>query len=462
MKLSQLSNKNVLILGAGVTGMSCARFLRDQNIHFAINDSRAQLVSDTEFHHDFPDCQLSLGNWDTALITAADVIIASPGIDMQTPAIKSAISDRADVIGDVELYCRLGDTPLLAVTGSNGKSTVVTLLAYLGQSLGVNCQLGGNIGVPVLDHLTNNQAPDIDVIALELSSFQLETISSMKAIAATVLNISDDHLDRHKTLENYRNIKHRIYEQAHVVLVNRDDVLTQVSAVSPQQKLISFGSDKPTSGNFGIDTIDGRPYLMYGEQALIAVAELPIAGMHNALNCLAALALGMSAGWSLTGMVAQLPNFKSLEHRCQHVPSSDGIIWINDSKATNVGATLAAIAGLAATLPADNHLILIAGGDGKGADFSALKTAMEQHVSQLITLGKDGNEIAKLSADSIKVNSIEQAVINARSIAKSGDVVLLSPACASIDMFNNFAERGEAFMQAVKTGDQLNERSLSC
>lgn len=462
MKLSQLSNKNVLILGAGVTGMSCARFLRDQNIHFAINDSRAQLVSDTEFHHDFPDCQLSLGNWDTALITAADVIIASPGIDMQTPAIKSAISDRADVIGDVELYCRLSDTPLLAVTGSNGKSTVVTLLAYLGQSLGVNCQLGGNIGVPVLDHLTNNQAPDIDVIALELSSFQLETISSMKAIAATVLNISDDHLDRHKTLENYRNIKHRIYEQAHVVLVNRDDVLTQVSAVSPQQKLISFGSDKPTSGNFGIDTIDGRPYLMYGEQALIAVAELPIAGMHNALNCLAALALGMSAGWSLTGMVAQLPNFKGLEHRCQHVPSSDGIIWINDSKATNVGATLAAIAGLAATLPADNHLILIAGGDGKGADFSALKTAMEQHVSQLITLGKDGNEIAKLSADSIKVNSIEQAVINARSIAKSGDVVLLSPACASIDMFNNFAERGEAFMQAVKTGDQLNERSLSC
>jgi len=270
----------------------------------------------------------------------------------------------------------------------------------------------------------------------------------MKAIAASVLNLSDDHLDRHKTLANYQAIKQSIYPQAKIAVVSREDQASNTLVAA--QETITFGLDKPIRSHFGLNVIENKQVLMFGEQALKSLDELPLAGMHNALNYMAALALGYSAGWSLSAMTKNLTGFKGLAHRCQRVISTDNIQWINDSKATNVGATLAAITGLAPTLLSKGKLILIAGGDGKGADFSALTTILNCDVDQLITLGKDGADIAELVSDAIQVKTLEEAVERAKKIALPGDMVLLSPACASIDMFKNYQVRGEQFITAVQ------------
>lgn len=273
----------------------------------------------------------------------------------------------------------------------------------------------------------------------------------MQAIATTVLNVSDDHLDRHQSMDNYQRIKQGIYPQGKLAIINRDDAATNV--IDKSQRVISFGSDAPSQDQFGVTRVDGKATLAFAEQNLITLDELPLAGMHNALNYLAALALGYSAGWSIAEMVNNLNGFIGLPHRCQKIASSDGITWINDSKATNVGATIAAINGLAQTLTIQNgvkqRLILIAGGDGKGADFTPLVEPFSAHVSQVITLGKDGDKIAKLAQSATKVTSLFTAVQKAKTMAKAGDIVLLSPACASLDMFKNFGDRGEQFIAAV-------------
>jgi UDP-N-acetylmuramoylalanine--D-glutamate ligase len=324
--------------------------------------------------------------------------------------------------------------------------------------MGLNAVLGGNVGIPVLDHLdkdcTKKNRRKIDFLILELSSFQLESLTSMHAIATTVLNVSDDHRDRHLTMENYKKIKNSIYHQGDTAVINRDDPLTYTT----HEQIVSFGSNEPQENNFGIKCINNEQYLVFGEQKLMAISELPLAGMHNALNFLSALALGHSAQWSLTEMVKHFHSFKGLEHRCQTVNSHDDIVWINDSKATNVGATLAAIEGIAATKNANSKMILIAGGEGKGADFSPLTSAIKQHVNHIITLGKDGDEIGKLAQNTSKVSSLQEAVNIARDLVSEKDIVLLSPACASIDMFKSFAERGEIFMQCI-TASQ-DEKSI--
>ncbi len=485
---SLLKDKNIVVLGAGLTGLSCARFLQNNALSFTVNDSRENPLnidalsdqslkqkSELFFAQQYPLGKLITAGWHRDLIKSADVIIARPGIDISVPDIAQHISHSCQVIGDVELYCKVNNessqTPIIAVTGSNGKSTVVSLLAYLGQAIGFNVELGGNIGVPVLDQLSanknNNNANKIDCLVVELSSFQLETLNSMKALAATVLNVSDDHLDRHKTIEKYQELKQKVYPQSDIAVINRDDFLTEVTPAIEHQQRISFGSDEPNIGHFGLKWINQQQHLMFGEQALIAVDELPLAGVHNALNCMAALALGISAGWSLTAMVAQLSKFIGLKHRCQKITSDDSINWINDSKATNVGATLAAIEGLSSAIEPSKKLILIAGGDGKGADFSPLKLAFKFHVNSIITLGKDGDEFIKLSEqinlDSLKtysVKTMEQAVSKARELASVGDTVLLSPACASFDMFNNYMERGDAFVRAVQATNTLEAIEL--
>ncbi|WP_310733205.1 UDP-N-acetylmuramoyl-L-alanine--D-glutamate ligase [Colwellia sp. MB02u-10] len=449
---TQLANKRIVILGIGITGLSCARFLHRHQISFAVNDSRAMPISPGDFKQQFADNTLVLGRWEQALIAQADILIVSPGINMAEPAIRNAMAENCDVIGDIELFCRLSDTPILAVTGSNGKSTVVSMLNYVGNALGYRVQLGGNIGLPVLDQIDQEVA---DFIVLELSSFQLETIKSMKALAATVLNLSDDHLDRHLTLENYGAIKQSIYQDCSYALYNRDDKATLPKACYSDSQRLSFGSEPAHNGDFGLADHQGISYLMLGEQALCSLAELPLQGLHNALNYLAVLALGKCAGWDLKAMLASLMTFKGLAHRCELIETNDGIRWINDSKATNVGATLAAIEGLAPTLAA-NKLILIAGGDGKGADFSPLSQALTQHVDYLITLGKDGPAIAALRLPSqgdktSHVDSLAAAVTLARTQAKAGDMVLLSPACASLDMFANYVERGVVFITSVLT-----------
>jgi UDP-N-acetylmuramoylalanine--D-glutamate ligase len=434
---------------------------------FAVNDSRANpftnKYSDKQFNKEFPSASLYLSNWHSELIANADVILISPGIDSTNKEIAPYISEDCLVIGDVELFCQLNnerDNPIniLAITGSNGKSTVVSLLAHLASSLGVNAQLGGNIGQPVLDVFTdeiidkNTVIPEL--LILELSSFQLETLTSMQAIATSVLNVSDDHLDRHNTMENYKRIKQNIYKQGKLAITNRDDLATK--SPNQSQPLLSFGSDKPKEKEFGINVLEGKASLAFGRNILIQLDQLPLAGMHNALNYLAALAFGYSTGWSINEMVNNLSGFKGLSHRCQRVESQDGITWINDSKATNVGATIAAINGLAQTLSSKQRLILIAGGDGKGADFKPLITPLTEHVSKVITFGKDGNKIANLVGNSSKVTDLFEAVKVAKSNANEGDVILLSPACASLDMFKNFSERGEQFVTAVA---QLAEAS---
>ena len=453
--LLMLRNKNILILGIGLTGLSCARFLMTNDISFAINDSRENAINDlAQFMKAHNTPKITLGSWDQSLIASADIILVSPGIDLATPEIQTAIKSDCRVWGDVELYCRLTDTPILAVTGSNGKSTVVSLLNYLGKAIGHNVQSGGNIGLPVLDHLVTGNDDDLvpDFLVLELSSFQLESLTSMHAIAATILNISDDHLDRHLTFNNYQNIKQGIYRQCNIAVVNRDDKATYVKSDTEgkNQNVISFGSDSPNEGDFGLSVINKKLTLMFGNKRLISIDQLPLAGVHNALNYLATLALGYTAGWSLTVMVENLAGFTGLEHRCQRVNHDDGINWINDSKATNVGATLAAINGFSKILQPSEQLILIAGGEGKGANFSPLKQAITEHVNQLITLGKDGDKIASFSDSSIEVDSLEEAVRTASRLAKVHDTVLLSPACASLDMFKNFAERGQVFINAVQ------------
>ncbi|MDX2367319.1 MAG: UDP-N-acetylmuramoyl-L-alanine--D-glutamate ligase [Colwellia sp.] len=467
--LADFKDKQILVLGAGITGMSCVRYLSAQGLCFAVNDSRPQPFAadyhEQQFSEEFPSADLYLGRWHSELIATADIILISPGIDREINDIAQHISAECRVMGDVELFCLLnnerinkpGINPiqLLAVTGSNGKSTVVSLLAYLADSLGINAQLGGNIGQPVLDIFTKeitDKNTDIPaVLILELSSFQLETLNSMQAIATSVLNVSDDHLDRHQSMANYQHIKQSIYSQGKLAIINRDDDATK--AIDKSQPVLSFGSDVPAQNQFGVTRVNGKATLAFAEQNLITLDELPLAGMHNALNYLAALALGYSAGWSLSAMVNSLVGFTGLAHRCQKIVSDDGITWINDSKATNIGATIAAINGLAQTLTSKNgvkqNLILIAGGDGKGADFTPLIKPLVAHVNQVITLGKDGNKIAELAQSTNKVTSLLAAVQKAKAIAKTGDIVLLSPACASLDMFKNFVDRGEQFIAAV-------------
>lgn len=448
LNLSFLTNKKIVILGAGITGLSCARFLLNNDIKFSVNDSRANAIDINDFQAEFNDNTLSLGFWDKTLINSADILLVSPGVDTSIPDIQDALNEEGEVFGDVELFCRLTNVPTIAVTGSNGKSTVVTLLEFLGETLGFNTQLGGNIGVPVLDTLQNKP----DFLVLELSSFQLETMTNMQALSASVLNICDDHLDRHKTLENYIAIKQDIYRQTDIAVINRDDKNTYLPELLKNKTVYSFGSNKPVSNDeteFGLAEFNQKMYLMSGNKALISVDDLPVSGIHNALNCLAALALGKAAGWSVSDMVEALPKFVGLAHRCQTVPSADGILWVNDSKATNIGATLAAINGFANDQKVES-IYLIAGGDGKGADFSELGDVVEKHITQLITLGKDGDKIAALKGESIKVANLKEAVLTISKQAKAGDIVLMSPACASIDMFKNYMERGLAFEQAVQ------------
>ena len=436
-----------VILGLGVTGLSCTRWLAARGREVQVFDSRerppglraAELV---------PAATISTGSLDVALPADAARLIVSPGLSLDLPVVAAARERGLPVIGDIELFAQAVQRPVLGVTGSNGKSTVTTMLATMAEEADCRALAGGNLGVPALDLLNE---PEPDLYLLELSSFQLECTSSLRCDAAAVLNLSADHIDRHGSLENYAAAKARIFDGARIRVVNRDDERVR-SMVADDAGVVTFGFGEPDAGHFGLRTNgDGRPWFARGATRLMPVDELRVPGRHNVANALAALALGHAAGWPLAAMLDGLRRYGGLPHRTQRVCERRGVTWINDSKATNVGAAVAAIEGLSGTL------VLIAGGDGKGADFGPLRSALTGRARAAVLLGRDREALATLLegiCPTFLVGDMEEAVTAAAGLARAEDTVLLSPACASLDMFASYAARGEAFTQAVGRLDE--------
>lgn len=431
------------IIGTGVTGLSVARFLARQGQAFVMLDTRAQPPNLEQIKQEFPNVVIELGELNKDTLLLADEIIASPGISTATPAIAAARAAGIPVVGDIELFVRYARAPIVAITGSNAKSTVTTLVGEMAAQAGIKVAVGGNLGTPALDLLDDG----IELYVMELSSFQLETVTKVGAKVATILNISADHLDRYPNMQSYHSAKLRVYYGAEKIVVNRNDVLTQppfAAGVKP----ITFGGGVEFN-NFGVITEGGEDYLAWQFQSLLPVSELKIRGKHNVDNALAALALGYAAGIPLPDMVETLKVFRGLPHRCEWVATKKGIEFFNDSKGTNIGATVAAIKGLARP-PAG--LVLIAGGEGKGADFKELVPAVTGQVRAAVLIGRDAPQIAEAIGSVTRVvfaNSMIDAVKKAYDLAQPGDAVLLSPACASFDMFKNYADRGEQFCTAV-------------
>lgn len=438
-----------LVVGLGLTGLSVVRYLCQKNIDInkdiVVVDSRNNPPGIEELKREFPEIALYTGAFDEALFMGAEQIIASPGVSRKEYALKHAIEQGVEVIGDVELFSRrVSDTAVIAVTGSNGKSTVVSLLGEMARAAGINVAVGGNIGVPALDLIS----ADIDLYILELSSFQLESLQSLKPVAATVLNLSPDHMDRYSSYDEYVDIKKHIYKQCQVAVINRDDQQV-VSMQSGQKNISGFTLGEPVHGDYGLRKFDGELWLCNGGNKLIPEKSLKLTGSHNLANALAALALGDAAGISFEAMLLALTTFSGLNHRTQWLCEKNKVTWINDSKGTNVGATVAAIKGL----NVKNKLILIAGGLAKDADFSSLKTVVESNVRTVVLIGKDARLIEHALENCVPVffaKDMHDAVFISENLSHTGDTVLLSPACASFDMFSGFEHRGEMFMQAVE------------
>jgi len=350
-------------------------------------------------------------------------------------------------LGDIDLFAREISAPVVAITGSNGKTTVTTLVGQMARDAGLKVAVGGNIGIPVLDLIN----PDVELYVLELSSFQLETCAELRPRAATVLNLSADHMDRYANMLEYHQAKHRIFRRAQVVVFNRDDSLTRPLVAKGTQQL-SFGLAAPDLGHFGLLRSNQGAVLARGAQALLAADQLKIRGDHNVANALAALALGESVGLPLDSMVQTLSNFTGLAHRCQWVRNRDGVAWFNDSKGTNVGATLAAVDGLSSTLGQEGRIVLLAGGQGKGQSFSELKAPLQSKARAVILIGEDAQLIASQldHQNTIIAQTLNEAVDIAATQASRGDLVLLSPACASFDMFRGYEDRGDQFVELVE------------
>lgn len=434
-----------LIIGLGQTGLSCVRFLVKLGYTVAVMDTREQPPELSTLQSEYPEVIIHVGGLDNNWLLQADVIVISPGVDPRLPEIVAARKAGIELVGDIELFARYANAPIVAITGSNGKSTVTTLLAEMVVQSGLTMRVGGNLGIPALE-LICEPAPNFYIV--ELSSFQLETVTSLNAFAATVLNVSPDHLDRYDSVQDYQIAKARIFNGDGVMVINRDDVIVN-KLVRTGRNRIGFSLEASEGVDFGVINQAGKQWLAEGTQTLIAIEALKIAGKHNIANALAALALGSAMGLSMTGMLTALKEYSGLPHRCRLVVDHKNIRWFNDSKATNVGASIAAIEGLEAS----GRIILIAGGEGKEQDFSPLTSTLQEHVRAVILIGRDAKLIADVvpeSVDTFYATTMQDAVIQARSVANAGDCVLLSPACASFDMFSGYAERGDVYESAVK------------
>ncbi len=443
------SVKKRAIIGMGKTGLSCARFLRTQGESFVWCDTRHDPPQLSVMQGEFPGVDFLCGPLDAGMLSDASEIIVSPGVSVRESALRAAGEAGVSLVGDIELFVRATHKPIIAITGSNAKSTVTTLVGDMAKACGLRAGVGGNLGTPVLDMLADDAQTDCYV--LELSSFQLETTQGLRALAATVLNISDDHLDRYEGVADYAAVKQVIYRHAENVVCNRADAATSSQSL-PKGKIWSFGIDVAKNDHdIGVDVLNGEPWLMLGaDVSLMRVADIRIAGKHNLANVAAAFALAAAADWDLEKCADAVRHFSGLAHRCQWVAEKQGVRFYNDSKGTNVGATLAAIEGLAAGQ--QKNIVLIAGGEGKGADFSQLMPTVNAHVKLLVLIGRDAALIAAACSGVAQVNaaSMSEAVKQAASAAVAGDVVLLSPACASFDMFNGYDDRGRQFCAAVE------------
>jgi len=434
-----------IVVGLGKSGMSLVRFLANRGVAFAVADTRENPPELATLRRDYPQVEVRCGELDVEFLCRADELYVSPGLALATPALQQAAARGVKLSGDIELFARNAKAPIVAISGSNAKSTVTTLVGEMAAAAGKRVAVGGNLGTPALDLLSD----DVELYVMELSSFQLETTDHLGAEVATVLNVSEDHMDRYSGLPAYHLAKHRIFRGARQVVVNRQDALSR-PLIGEGVPCWTFGLNKPDINGFGLREENGEKYLAFQFQNLLPASELKIRGAHNQANALAALALGHAAGLPFEPMLEALRNFAGLVHRCQWVRERQGVNYYDDSKATNVGAALAAIEGLGADI--NGKLVLIAGGDGKGADFSALKAPVATHCRAVLLLGRDAELLAATFGDSvplIRVKTLEEAVQRAAEVAQEGDAVLLSPACASLDMFKNFEERGRLFAQAV-------------
>lgn len=424
-------DKKVVVLGLGLTGRSCVHFLLKHGANVVAMDSREDIANDLAV-------PVLLGEYDADILCKAELVLLSPGIDPMHPAIQKAINAGIEIIGDVELFARFNEKPVIAITGSNGKSTVTSLVFEMLKASGKRVQMGGNIGLPVLELIEQ----DADYLVLELSSFQLETVSSLQPVVATILNITEDHIDRHRSLSAYQQAKQRIYHNAEQKIVNRDDPLTLVDG---QCDCLSFGL---SASNKGFSWDNESETILFDGTAYLKQSDCLLTGSHNMLNIAAAAACAKAIGTADSAIINAARHFSGLAHRFETISNFNNVRWINDSKATNVGATIAAIMSFSSHKT--GKLILIAGGDGKNADFSPLQQPLAEYVDFLITFGQDGGQIASLLADNAAASNLKHAVELANQQANAGDVVLLSPACASLDMFNNYQHRGACFTQAVK------------
>ena len=437
--------RKTLVVGLGATGVSAARFFSDAGVEVAVTDTRVRPPGYDEVVERYPDVGLFLGGFDPVAFERAEQLIVSPGVSVAEPLIAAARERGIPVLGDVEVFARHADAPVIAITGSNGKSTVTTLVGGMARRAGLHVCVGGNLGRPALDLLT---AGPVDYYVLELSSFQLETTASLQCETACVLNVTEDHLDRYPGFQEYAAAKERIFKRARKAVLGFDDAACREMArrLPEEVALIGFGVAGDARYRL-VDRQDGA-WLMRGDRALLPAAEMKIPGRHNQLNALAAWAVGDAMGLSSAAMADELRGFAGLPHRAQWVGEKDGVVWINDSKGTNVGAAVAALSGMPG-----KKTILIAGGDGKGADFTPLKAAIRDHARAVVLLGRDASAIEAAMGGAAPVErarTLDEAVEAAQRCARPGDTVLFSPACASFDLFENYAARGDAFMAAVR------------
>lgn len=436
--------RKVLVIGLGKTGLSCVRYLARQGHQVAVTDDRLDPPGLATVHDELPDVALFLGRFEPDAFTHAEQIVVSPGVPLTLPLITTARARGVEIIGDIELFARAATAPIIAITGSNGKSTVTTLVGEMARAAGRNAKVGGNLGTPALDLLPID-AVDPDLYVLELSSFQLESTHSLKPRAAVILNISPDHLDRYQDLDEYAKAKQRIYQHAELQVVNLDDAYAARLADLARPS-IGFGVQPPSADHYGVRDFGTQAWLMQGSERLLPAAEIRMVGRHNLSNALAALALGDAVGLSRAAMFDTLRTFGGLPHRTQWVAESNGVVWYNDSKGTNVGATLAAVQGM------DRPVVLIAGGLAKGADFRMLRDALKGRVRALVLIGQDASQLEVALqgvAAMVRADDMSAAVKLAAELALPGDAVLLSPACASFDMFKGYDHRGDVFMHAV-------------